>query len=93
MKPITSFGSWAAVLNLPSFKTSSTTRWSAGPKRPCQFNLIVMRVNRTKQYTQSRKRPDFAFDKLKSTSALEKYCGKFDFKDDISWSDAFVAMA
>ena len=33
------------------------------------------------------------FDKLKSTSALEKYCGKFDFlKDDISWSDAFVSI-
>lgn len=33
------------------------------------------------------------FDKMKSTSALEKYCGKFDFlKDDITWSDAFVSI-
>jgi hypothetical protein len=29
------------------------------------------------------------FDKLKSVSALEKYCGKFDFlKDDLKWHDA-----
>jgi hypothetical protein len=29
------------------------------------------------------------FDKLKSVSALEKYCGKFDFlKDDLKWQDA-----
>ena len=33
------------------------------------------------------------FDKMKSVSALEKYCGKFSFlKDDITWSDAFLGV-
>ena len=33
------------------------------------------------------------FDKMKSVSALDKYCGKFSFlKDEISWSDAFVGV-
>jgi hypothetical protein len=34
------------------------------------------------------------FDKMKSISALEKYCGKFSFlKDDITWSDAFIGVS